>query len=81
MYHGENRGAISLNLLSGVTNPPVNEDPSMVQSFTLAVDNVSAYKIFIVSMSPPGLLFRLSVYSLSLYLSRSPSVYGLGVGK
>ena len=41
MYHGENRGATNLNLLSGVTNPPMNEDPSQVQSFTLAVDNVS----------------------------------------
>ena len=41
MYHGAgNRGATSLNLLSGDTNPPTDEDPSTVQSFTLAVENV-----------------------------------------
>ena len=45
VYHGENRGSTSLNLLSGVTTPPVNEDPSLIQSFTLAVDNVRAHKI------------------------------------
>ena len=43
MYHGAaNRGAVSLNLLSGVTNPTMDEDPSTVQSFTLAVTNVRA---------------------------------------
>lgn len=41
MYHGAaNRGAASLNLLSGVTNPNVGEDPSTLQSFTLGVQNV-----------------------------------------
>ena len=40
VYHGENCGSASLNLLSGVTNPPANEDLSVIQSFTLAVDDV-----------------------------------------
>ena len=44
VYHGENRGSSSLNLLSGVTTPPENEDPSLVHSFTLAVDDVRAQK-------------------------------------
>ena len=41
-YHGGNRGATNLNLLSGVTNPPANDDPSLVKSFTLAVSDVRA---------------------------------------
>ena len=38
MYHGVNRDAVSLNLLSGVTNPP-NPDLNSVQSFTISVEN------------------------------------------
>ena len=38
IYHGStNRGAVSLNLLTGVTNPPDVEDE---KSFTLKVQNV-----------------------------------------
>ena len=38
-YHGTtNRGAASLNLLSGVTNPP--QDDGNLQSFTIQVENV-----------------------------------------
>ena len=44
MYHGGNRGAVSLNLLSGDTNPPVDADPSAVGSFTLGVQNVRSYR-------------------------------------
>ena len=40
IYHGVNRGAASLNLLSGVTNPQVDPDPNNVQSFTIGVENV-----------------------------------------
>ena len=35
MYHGGNRGTTSLNLLSGITNPSVDEDPNAIKSFTL----------------------------------------------
>ena len=39
MYHMTNRGAASLNLLSGVTNP-TKDDSNNLQSFTVQVKNV-----------------------------------------
>ena len=41
MYHGAvNRGAAPLNLLSGVTNPPVKTGQESIRSFILGVENV-----------------------------------------
>jgi hypothetical protein len=66
VYHGENRGSSNLNLLSGVTNPPMNEDP--VESFTLAVDDVRAHKFscmhagFLPPFLPPSPPLSLSPF-------------------
>ena len=49
MYHGAgNRGAAPLNLLSGVTNPVNVEADSFIRSFTLGVENVRLFVLFIV---------------------------------
>eukprot|EP00731_Ephydatia_muelleri_P031256 Em0022g770a len=38
-YHGSNRGSVSLNLLGGLVNPPLQ--PSDAKNFTIAVNQVS----------------------------------------
>ena len=49
MYHGAgNRGAAPLNLLSGVTNPVNVKADSFIRSFTLGVENVRLFMLFIV---------------------------------
>ena len=41
MYHGNNRGSASLNLLGGLVNPPPEPPADMVGSFNITVQNVS----------------------------------------
>ena len=49
MYHGAgNRGAAPLNLLSGVTNPVNVEAGGSIETFSLGVENVSLFRLFIV---------------------------------
>ena len=44
IYHGNNRGSASLNLLGGIVNPPPK--PPGTESFTITVPTVSLRQFF-----------------------------------